>query len=125
MSLPVAVALPIAFILFLIKVWWDRHWKLRNLPTPVCSVFVVHVARLTRCGPFSQAGASLVWGHEKSAFEDNQGCQWRVWFNECGRVFKIKAAWGHPEIVRKPELKLGWRLSSIRTLTSSTIAGYR
>jgi hypothetical protein len=105
MSLPVAAALPITFILFLIKIRWDRHWKLRNLPTPVCSVFVVHVARLTRSGPLSQqAGASLVWGHEKSAFEDDQGCQWNTWFNECGRAFKVKAAWGHPEIVR-PEAR--------------------
>ena len=38
MSLPlyIAAALPITFILFLFNVWWDRHWKLRNLPTPVC-----------------------------------------------------------------------------------------
>ena len=37
MSLPVyiAAAVPIVFIL-LINVWWERHWKLRNLPTPVC-----------------------------------------------------------------------------------------
>jgi len=50
--------------------------------------------------PPLQAGASLVWGHEKIAFEDDQGRQWRTWFNECGRAFKIKAAWGHSEIVR-------------------------
>ena len=38
MSLPpyIATTLLITFILFLINVWWDRHWKLRNLPTPVC-----------------------------------------------------------------------------------------
>jgi hypothetical protein len=47
-----------------------------------------------------QAGASLVWGHEKSEFEDDQGSQLRAWYNECGRAFKIKAAWGHPDIVR-------------------------
>jgi len=104
MSLPVAAALPITFILVFINLWWGRHWKLRNLPAPVC--FVVHVARLTRSDPPSQAGASLIWGHEKIAFEDDQGRQWRAWFNECGRAFKIKAAWGHPEIVRKPELWL-------------------
>jgi hypothetical protein len=62
---------------------------------------------LIRSDPPSQAGASLVWGHENFAFEDDQGCQWRAWFNKCGRAFKIKAAWGHPEIVRKPGLKLG------------------
>jgi hypothetical protein len=45
MSLPVAAALPITFILLLIKVWWDRHWRLRNLPTPVG--FVVHLAHPT------------------------------------------------------------------------------
>jgi hypothetical protein len=56
--------------------------------------------------PPSQAGASLVWGHKKIAFEDEQGYQWRAWFNECGRAFKIKAAWGHPEIVRKAEAEL-------------------
>ena len=55
----------------------------------------------TRSDPRLQAGASLVWGHEKFEFEDDQGYQWRAWFNECGRAFKIKAAWGHPEIVRK------------------------
>jgi hypothetical protein len=49
----------------------------------------------------SQANASLVWGHEKSEFEDNQGWQWRAWFKECGKCFKIKAAWGHPDIVRQ------------------------
>jgi len=107
MSLPVVAALPIAFLFFLINVWWDRHWKLRNLPTPVC--FVVHVARLARSRPISpdtplQAGASLIWGHEKIAFEDDQGGQWHTWFNECGRAFKIKAAWGNPDIVRKLEL---------------------
>jgi len=59
--------------------------------------------------PPLQAGASLVWGHEKLAFEDDQGRQWRAWFNECGRAFKIKAAWGHPDIVRKPEQGLGRR----------------
>ena len=52
--------------------------------------------------PASQAGASLVWGHEKFEFEDYHGFQWRAWFNECGRAFKIKAAWGHPDIVRGP-----------------------
>ena len=103
MSLPVVAALPIAFILFLINAWWDRQRELRSLITPVCPV---HVVRLTRSDPPSQAGASLVWGHEKLAFEDDQGRQWRAWFNECGRAFKIKAAWGHPEIVRKPELWL-------------------
>jgi len=116
MSLPVTAALSITFILFLINIWWDRHWKLRNLPTPVC--FVVHVARLTRSHPIldpSQAGASLVWGHEKIAFEDDQGRQWRAWFNECGRAFKIKAAWGHPDIVRTPELRLVPPLFNIYT----------
>jgi len=49
MSLPVVAALPITFILFLINVWWDQHWKLRTLPTPVG--FVVHVARLARSHP--------------------------------------------------------------------------
>src|SRR5882757_8839750 len=52
-----------------------------------------------RSDPRSQAGASLVWGHEKLQFEDHHGFQWRGWFNECGRAFKIKAAWGHPDIV--------------------------
>jgi len=49
MSLPTVAALPITFILVLISIWWDRHWKLRNLPTPVG--FVVHVAWLTRSHP--------------------------------------------------------------------------
>jgi len=51
-----------------------------------------------------QAGSSLVWGHEKSEFEDDQASQSRAWIKECGGAFKIKAAWGHPDIVRKPEL---------------------
>jgi len=44
MSLPqyIAAALPITFILFLTSVWWDRRWKLQNLPTPVR--LLVHVA---------------------------------------------------------------------------------
>ena len=122
MSLLVATVLPITFILFLIKVWWDRHWRLQNLPTPVC--FFVHGGILIRSDPPLQARTSLAWGHEKFAFEDDQGCQWRAWFNECGRAFKIKAAWGHPEIVRNPKLKLGPRLSSIFMLTSNTVVDY-
>ena len=102
MSLPFIAA--ITFILFLINVWWDRRSKLRNLPTPVC--FFAYMALglsffETRSAPRLQAGASLVWGHEKFEFEDVQGYRWRAWFNECGRAFKIKAAWGHPDIVRK------------------------
>src|SRR5258706_5726335 len=96
----IAATVPIAFILLLLNVWWNRHWKLRNLPTPVCFLFIRPLLpRLS--DPHSQAGASLVWGPEKHAFEDCLGFQWRAWFNECGRAFKIKAAWGHPEIVRK------------------------
>ena len=40
MSLPlyVAAAVPITFIV--INAWWDRHWKLRNLPTPVWFLFI-------------------------------------------------------------------------------------
>jgi hypothetical protein len=110
MSLPVVAALPATFILLLLKIWWDRHWTLRNLPTPVC--FVVPVTRLTRSDPLLQAGASLVWGHEKSAFEDDQGRQWNSWFKECGRAFKVKAAWGHPEIVRKPEARAHFNMDT-------------
>src|SRR5258706_13619597 len=65
-----------------------------------------------RSDPHSQAGASLVWGHEKFEFEDDQGFQWRTWFNECGRAFKIKAAWGHPDIVRGARIR---RAASINT----------
>ena len=32
----IAATVPIIFILLLINIWWDRHWKLRDLPTPVC-----------------------------------------------------------------------------------------
>ena len=108
MSLPlcIAVVVSITFVL-LINAWWDRHWKLRNLPTPVCFSFSFLWPLLSfsnvfkpRSKPRLQAGASLVWGHEKFEFEDDQAFQWRAWFNECGRAFKIKAAWGHPEIVR-------------------------
>src|SRR5258706_11991459 len=97
----IAAAVPIIFIL-LINAWWDRHWKLRNLPTPVCLLFIWPLLSFSkpRSDPRSQGGSSLVWGHEKFEFEDDQGVQWRAWFNECGRAFKIKAAWGHPEIVR-------------------------
>lgn len=49
--------------------------------------------------PYTQADPSLVWGHEKTEWLDNQGWQWRSWFKECGKAFKIKAAWGHPDIV--------------------------
>ena len=59
-----------------------------------------------RSNPRSQAGASLVWGHEKFEFDNDQGFQWRAWFNECGRAFKIKAAWGHPDIVRGARTRL-------------------
>ncbi len=116
MSLPlyVAAVLPITtLILILINLWWDRRWKLRNLPTPVCFLpFLPLQATASSLSPTtsiltsiltlflpSQAGPSLVWGHEKTEFEDDQGWQWRAWFNECGRAFKIKAAWGHPDIV--------------------------
>jgi len=100
MSLPhyIVAALPITFVLFLTTAWWDRHWKLRNLPTPVC--LLVHVAHF-RSESFLQAASSLVWGHEKYEFEDDQGSQLLTWFKECGAAFKIKAAWGYPEIVRK------------------------
>ncbi|EJD46366.1 cytochrome P450 [Auricularia subglabra TFB-10046 SS5] len=43
--------------------------------------------------------ASLLWGHEKLEFEDDRASQWRAWFAECGKAFKIKAAWGHPDIL--------------------------
>src|SRR5258706_10357488 len=109
MSLPlyVAAVVPITFIV--INAWWDRHWKLRNLPTPVCFSFVFMALALSfrtfsnprSINPRPQAGVSLVWGHDKFEFEDDQGYQWRRWFKECGRAFKIKAAWVHPEIVRK------------------------
>jgi len=56
---------------------------------------------LFRSESFLQAGPSLVWGHEKYEFEDDQGSQFRAWFKECGAAFKIKAAWGYPEIVRR------------------------
>jgi hypothetical protein len=100
--LETVIALPlITFILVLIKVWWDRRWKLRDLPTPVCLFVVCFGCLFTLCSSLSQAGASLVWGHEKVEFEDDQGSQSRAWFNECGRAFKIKAAWGHPDIVSR------------------------
>ena len=49
-----------------------------------------------------QAGASLVWGHKKTEFEDDQGRQWHAWFEECGKPLKMKAAWGHLDIVSTP-----------------------
>ena len=73
---------------------------------------------LFRSESFLQAGSSLVWGHEKSEFEDDQGSQFRAWFKECGAAFKIKAAWGHPEIVRKPEDRACPRLPKTRTINT-------
>ena len=103
MSLPLytAAAVPIAIILVLISIWWDRRWRLRNVPYPVCPGGPCFIFRDSPwvLAPL-QAGASLVWGHEKTEFEDDQGWQWRAWFNECGRAFKMKGAWGHPDIVR-------------------------
>ena len=48
MSLPLyaAAAVPIAIILILISIWWDRRWRLRNVPSPV--------------GPQAQGGACFV-----------------------------------------------------------------
>ncbi|CAG7846127.1 SubName: Full=Related to cytochrome P450 {ECO:0000313/EMBL:CCA66807.1} [Serendipita indica DSM 11827] len=81
MSLPllIAAAIPVAIIALVIKTWWDRRFLLKNVAAP--------------------ANASLIWGHEKTEFEDNQGWQWRAWFKECGKAFKIKGAWGHPDIL--------------------------
>ncbi|KIM28766.1 hypothetical protein M408DRAFT_329219 [Serendipita vermifera MAFF 305830] len=75
----IAGAIPLAIAVFVVSTWWERRFNLKNVPSP--------------------ANASLIWGHEKTEFEDNQGWQWRAWFKECGKAFKIKAAWGHPDIL--------------------------
>ena len=50
MSLPYIAALTSA--LFLINVWWDRRWKLRNLPIPVCYfLYLLLWPLLTRFDP--------------------------------------------------------------------------
>ena len=73
-----------------------------------------------------QAGASLVWGHERFEFEDDQGSQWRAWFKECGRAFKIKAAWGHPDIVRKGPAPVFYLQHILTVITPSDyIVDYR
>ena len=59
--------------------WWERHRALPSLPVP--------------------SNPSLLWGHQKQEFEDNGGLQWRAWYKECGKAFKIRAAWGQPDIV--------------------------
>ncbi|KAG8861654.1 hypothetical protein FRC20_011448 [Serendipita sp. 405] len=81
MSLPllIAAAIPLCIVGLVIKTWWDRRFLLRNVPAP--------------------ANPSLIWGHEKTEWEDNSGWQWRAWFKECGKAFKLKAAWGHPDIL--------------------------
>ena len=86
-------------------------------------MFFAYMALLSRFQTpiWSQAGASLVWGHEKFEFEDDHGYQWRAWFNECGRAFKIKAAWGHPEIVRKHPSSIFEPLQYMLTVVTSSI----
>ncbi|PVF95589.1 cytochrome P450 [Serendipita vermifera] len=81
MSLPllIAAAIPVAILALVIRTWWNRRFLLKNVPSP--------------------AGASLIWGHEKTEFEDNSGWQWRAWFQEVGKCFKMKGAWGHPDIL--------------------------
>jgi len=61
--------------------WWERHYlALPDLRIP--------------------SSPSFIWGHQKLEFEDNGGLQWRAWYRECGKAFKIRAAWGQPDIVR-------------------------
>ncbi|KZV95223.1 cytochrome P450, partial [Exidia glandulosa HHB12029] len=73
------VAATIAFAALAAMVIRRRRSSLKNLRSP--------------------ANPSLFWGHEKLEFEDDQGWQWRQWFTACGKAFKIKAAWGHPDIL--------------------------
>jgi hypothetical protein len=94
-----AGAIPLAIAAFIIRTWWERRFILKNVPSPVSAVYVL--LRPVNLTTTSQANSSLVWGHEKTEFEDNQGWQGRAWFKECGKCFKIKAAWGHPDIVRQ------------------------
>ncbi|KIY46089.1 cytochrome P450 [Fistulina hepatica ATCC 64428] len=69
------------------------------------SVFVALVLRLLRKYNSSlpslpvPSGASWVWGHEKIEFEDDQGSQWKVWFKQYGKVFRLKSAWRAPDIL--------------------------
>jgi hypothetical protein len=99
-----AGAIPLAIAAFIIRTWWERRFILKNVPSPV-SVSLAR-ALVTNLTDTLQVNPSLVWGHEKTEFEDNQGWQWRAWFKECGKCFKIKAAWGHPDIVRQNHISI-------------------
>ncbi|KAI0058352.1 cytochrome P450 [Artomyces pyxidatus] len=45
------------------------------------------------------AGAEWIWGHEKTVFMNQAGHAFRKWINEVGLTFRIKAAFGAPDIL--------------------------
>ncbi|PVF92585.1 cytochrome P450 [Serendipita vermifera] len=80
MSLSITSAtVSVAIVAVVLHAWWERRNALPNLPVP--------------------SNPSFIWGHQKAEFEDNGGQQWRAWFKECGKAFRIKAAWGHRDIL--------------------------
>ncbi|PBK86383.1 cytochrome P450 [Armillaria gallica] len=44
-------------------------------------------------------GASLIWGHEKAVFVGQPGSAFREWISNFGLTFRIKAAFGAPDIL--------------------------
>ncbi|KAK0460546.1 cytochrome P450 [Desarmillaria tabescens] len=67
----------IAFVVLVVLPW--RSSPLRLLPLP--------------------PGAATLWGHEKTIFMDEPGRVYRKWIKEIGLTFRIKAAFGAPDIL--------------------------
>ncbi|KAG5725376.1 hypothetical protein E4T56_gene6739 [Termitomyces sp. T112] len=47
----------------------------------------------------SPPGAELLWGHEKIVFVNQPGLSFRKWIKQLGLAFRIKAAFGAPDIL--------------------------
>ncbi|KAI0310104.1 cytochrome P450 [Amylostereum chailletii] len=62
--------------------WLTLSWGpsyIRNLPLP--------------------PAPSVVWGHEKSVYDNEPGRTFRQWFKSLGLTFRIKAAFGAPDVL--------------------------
>ncbi|EJF60561.1 cytochrome P450 [Dichomitus squalens LYAD-421 SS1] len=75
---------PVLVILVLVIVWrlsaaFRRKSVLESLPVP--------------------SGAEFVWGHEKQVFMNEPGQAYRKWKSELGLTYRIKAAFGAPDIL--------------------------
>ncbi|KAK7060429.1 hypothetical protein VNI00_001194 [Paramarasmius palmivorus] len=65
-----------------------RARTIRVLPIPSCAHSYT-----------AKPGASWIWGHEKSVFINEPGRAFRQWTELLGKTFRIKAAFGAPDIL--------------------------